>query len=512
MVINPENISIIYRISKMINILFLLPFTLFAQDADNSSISMKSGTTGSIGTVTMNGQMYNQLSLRPEIPIGKLGIGLDIYLYFNDEGMYWESWNFSSGGSAYRTIIDKIYYIRWGHPEDNLYFMAGALPSVTLGEGILVYNYANIMEYPQVRQIGLNLQAKVAGIDIELIHSNLKVAAPGILGIRGSYSVFPKLSMGISLVTDLNQLAGLPDNDGDDYPDYYDYYPDDSSKWDDEDKWEKIYYSIPGADLDSFITWYEDSEFYNYYNPEEAESDAISGIALDAVHTLSEKITLYSQVGFLIGEIDTTMLNPTIQLEKKSLGTGWVPLGARVKLGPINLLAEYRMGSRLFIFNFWDQAYDLNRVIVVDSILTRESQLYKYGKLNGFYTRADVSVFNLFNFGVGYQNMKGEKWDENINAYKLGETNQTLLASVGIYPSLIPKVKKAEAFYQQSNVSNPFDFSPSSSTILGYDVGIKVSSGVMLMYQGRTTYISDLEKPGEFKPIKSIQIETQFII
>jgi len=134
----------------------LLVFSLFAQD--DVGAPPKSGTTGSIGTVTLNGQVYNQLSIRPEIPIGKLGVGLDIYLYFNDEGMYWDSWDFSSGGSAYKTIIDKIYYLRWGQPGDNLYFMAGALPSVTLGQGILVNNYANIMEYPQVRQVGLNLQ------------------------------------------------------------------------------------------------------------------------------------------------------------------------------------------------------------------------------------------------------------------------------------------------------------------------------------------------------------------
>ena len=148
-------------------ILLLLVFSLFAQDSDDSATSRKSGTTGSIGTVTINGKVYNQLSLRPEIPIGKLGVGLDVYLYFNDDGMYWESWDFSGIGPAYRTIIDKIYYLRWGQPGDNLYFMAGALPSVTLGQGILIYNYANIMEYPQVRQIGFNLQAKIKGIGDE---------------------------------------------------------------------------------------------------------------------------------------------------------------------------------------------------------------------------------------------------------------------------------------------------------------------------------------------------------
>ena len=107
--------------------------------------------------------------------------------------------------------------------------------------------------------------------------------------------------------------------------------------------------------------------------------------------------------------------------------------------------------------------------------------------------------------------MKGEKWDKVLNEYKMGETNKTFLSTISINPSLIPKVGKAEAFYQQSNVSNPFDFTPTASTIWGYNLGIEVSSGVMLMYKARTTYISDLENDGEFIPVESIQIETQFI-
>ena len=91
------------------------------------------------------------------------------------------------------------------------------------------------------------------------------------------------------------------------------------------------------------------------------------------------------------------------------------------------------------------------------------------------------------------------------------ESNQTLLSTITINPSLIPRVGKAQAFYQQSNVSNPFKFEANSSTILGYDLGVEVSSGVMLIYQARTTYISDLDNPGEFLPQKSVQIETQFV-
>ena len=97
------------------------------------------------------------------------------------------------------------------------------------------------MEYPQVRQVGLNLQAKVAGFGIEFIHSNFKSSTPGVLGIRGSRSLLPKLSLGVSFVTDLDQLAGLPDSDGDNYPDYYDYYPDNENKWDDYSSNQSLY-------------------------------------------------------------------------------------------------------------------------------------------------------------------------------------------------------------------------------------------------------------------------------
>ena len=495
----------------------LLVFSLFAQDAANSP--EKIGATGSIGTVTLNGQVYNQLSIRPEIPIGKLGVGLDIYLYFNDEGMYWDSWDFSSGGSAYKTIIDKIYYLRWGQPGDNLYFMGGALPSVTLGQGILVNNYANIMEYPQVRQVGLNLQAKVAGFGIELIHSNFKSATPGILGIRGSRSILPKLSLGVSFVTDLDQLAGLPDSDGDNYPDYYDFYPDDERKWDDYSGDSLFFNTIfdlyeskhSGITLEDFLNDLTISKS-NYY-PGNATKDPVSGLAIDVTYSLSKKVTLYSQVGFLLGEIDTLINENSISYtDKTKLGWGLVPIGARTKLGPINLLAEYRMGFERFVFNYWDRAYDVNRVSVnADGVVTRESQLYQYGKLNGIYVHANIGVMNLFNLNMGYQNMQGEKWDVNTQMYKTGETNQTFLTSLGINPSLIPKVGKAEAFYQQSNVPNPFDFTPTASTIWGYNMGVEVSSGVMLMYKARTTYISDLENDGEFIPVESIQIETQFI-
>ena len=485
----------------------LLVFSLFAQDADNSEASENSVTTGSIGTVTINGEVYNQLSLRPEIPIGKLALGLDVYLYFNDKGMYWETWDFSSGGAAYRTIIDKIYYLRWGQPGENLYFKAGALPSATLGQGILVNNYSNIMEYPQVRQIGFDFKAKIAGVGIELIHSNFKEVSPGVIGMRSSLGILPKLSAGISYVTDMDQNAGLKDSDGDTYPDYYDFYPDDSLHYDGladaEDDWEVLQPYL--KDDANFDDWFEDSKYYNEYDPANATKDPMSGVAVDLTYSLSNKITLYSQFAQLIGEVS---LSDSIE----SLGWGLVPIGVRTKLGPVDILAEYRMNSRRFVFNYWDRAYDVSRVTLNNSgdVTTKESKLYQYGKLSGFYAQARMDVMNLLNLSIGYQNMNGEIWDTTATVYTEGESNQTFLTLVGINPSLIPKVGKAEAFYQQSNVPNPFEFEPNASTIWGYDVGVEVSSGVMLVYQARTSYIYDIDT-NKYEGVETIQIETQFI-
>ncbi len=484
-----------------------LAITLFAQEGDNSGTSEKSSTSGSIGTVTINGEVYNQLSLRPEIPIGKLALGLDVYLYFNDKGMYWETWDFSSGGAAYRTIIDKIYYLRWGQPGENLYFKAGALPSVTLGQGILVNNYSNIMEYPQVRQIGFDFKAKIAGVGIELIHSNFKEVSPGVIGMRSSLGILPKLSAGISYVTDMDQNAGLKDSDGDTYPDYYDFYPDDSLHYDGladaEDDWEVLQPYL--KDDANFDDWFEDSKYYNEYDPANATKDPMSGVAVDLTYSLSNKITLYSQFAQLIGEVS---LSDSIE----SLGWGLVPIGVRTKLGPVDILAEYRMNSRRFVFNYWDRAYDVSRVTLNNSgdVTTKESKLYQYGKLSGFYAQARMDVMNLLNLSIGYQNMNGEIWDTTATVYTEGESNQTFLTLIGINPSLIPKVGKAEAFYQQSNVPNPFEFEPNASTIWGYDVGVEVSSGVMLVYQARTIYIYDIDTD-KYEGVESIQIETQFI-
>ena len=124
---------------KIILIIFFISNIIFSQFNVNDIT-----TSGTMGSATINGEIYNQIAIRPEIPIGKMGIGLDMYIYFNDEGIYDGNWIFDTAGDAYKTIIDKLYYVRWAQPGEPLYFRVGALEQVSLGHGILVRNYSRI--------------------------------------------------------------------------------------------------------------------------------------------------------------------------------------------------------------------------------------------------------------------------------------------------------------------------------------------------------------------------------
>ena len=52
------------------------------------------------------------------------------------------------------------------------------------------------------------------------------------------------------------------------------------------------------------------------------------------------------------------------EVDTKKLGWGGVPIGIKAKLGIVALQAEIRINSRRFIFNYWDRAYDINRISI----------------------------------------------------------------------------------------------------------------------------------------------------
>ena len=111
---------------------------------------------------------------------------------------------------------------------------------------------------------------------------------------------------------------------------------------------------------------------------------------------------------------------------KNNLGQGYVPIGVQAKIGPLNLKAEYRSNTRNFLFNYWDRSYDVTRAIYSDDqIITRESQLYRYGRMNGLYAEVYSSFFNIVTLGGGYQDLVGEQWDDESMEY-IEDSNRSL--------------------------------------------------------------------------------------
>ena len=70
----------------------------------------------------INGKIYNQISFRPEIRYKKLGVGLDINFYIDENGdIYDGNWLVDDSESIFQTLMDIIYYVRWGNKYDDFF-------------------------------------------------------------------------------------------------------------------------------------------------------------------------------------------------------------------------------------------------------------------------------------------------------------------------------------------------------------------------------------------------------
>jgi len=475
-----------------------------------------SNGNASVGSVTIDGKIYNQISFRPEIPMGKLKLGLDLYFYLDDEGNFYDKpWDFSSGEKAFRNILDKILYLQYGGRYDKVYFRLGGMPNTTLGYGIIVNQYNNTIEYPNIRRLGFEFRYNGDNLGTEFIVSDIK-RSPGLIASRTTFPITSQFKIGVFGAVDLNQAKGLIDTDDDGYPDYFDHSPNDSEHWSDaldaynqsSDTWDTTCEAWGGPEYDLNDCLSAHGQNVNNFDISAYGDDAISAIGVDASYKLTKNLTLYSQFAQLIGD--------KVAGSSDGLGFGFVPLAFQIQKGSRNfkwdVSFEARMNSRHFMYSFWDQTYDLNRAQVVTSengieeIQTKRYQLKTFGELKGLYFNVGMSMFDLVDFDVSYQDMEGETWKDGD--WKEDERSKSILGTLSFDTSKIPLVHLAKIYYQRNNDTD-FDLSrPTLNTIHGYDIGVELSSGVVLVYKGKTTYLNDPNNPGELKSNFTLQVET----
>ena len=318
------------------------------------------------------------------------------------------------------------------------------------------------------------------------------------------------------IFSDSNQFSGLKDRDGDSYPDIFDDFPDSSNIWNDSDK-DGI--PDPHANLDS-SRWDIDADGDNIFDElddslflrptpfsiEENKSKA-SGFSLDIGYPIinSDRLSLilYSEYNTLsFPSVATDQFN---RIERK--GSGITVPGMRASLfGFINFSLEYRIKNNYFIPQFFDQAYDLNRVVPVysnnnTSVFTKDMLVFSDSSSSinssGYYGSIGFDLLNLASFNASYANMVAD-------TTKFRSFSSMLI----INAENIPKLSEARAFYQRNNDINPFDFeNPSINTVLGYRVGYEVAPGVSLVWDYRQFY-RDLGTGLE--PVEQTTIETVF--
>ena len=468
-----------------------------------------------VGSATIDGEIYNQIALRPEFKLGNLGIGLDLVLYVDNEGnVRKDEWDEGSD------FVDKFLYIRWGEKSDPFWFKVGSLEGVTLGYGGLLSGYSNMMEFPSIRRVGLNTGGNFGNFSTELFFSNVKDFTRGgtLMGLRGTFTVSENLplKLGVSYVTDMNQFSGLKDIDDDSYPDIFDDFPDSTNLWNDTDR-DGI--PDPHEGLDS-SRWDIDADGDNIYD---ALDDSLSlkpmPFSIEENKSVASGFTL--DVGYPVVQGESfnlvvyTELNrlsfPAVETEQFTRvergGTGITIPGLKASMfGFINLSVEYRIKNDYFLPQFFDQAYDLNRILPVYSdtgtvVYTKDMLVFADSttaiNTKGYYGSLGFDLLNIASLSTSYANMVADT-----------TKFRSFSALLTVNAENIPKLSEAQIFYQRNNDENPFDFeNPTINTVLGYRVGYEVAKGVSLVWNFRQFY---RDMGTGLEPVKQTTIETVF--
>ncbi|MCH8927670.1 MAG: FecR domain-containing protein [Candidatus Marinimicrobia bacterium] len=458
--------------------------------------------SASVGASVLDGQVYNQISLRPEFPIGPLGIGLDLNFYFDADGnLREEDWDEAGD------IIDKILYIRYHNPSDPTYLRAGALTGVTMGQGLIMDNYSNMIEFPQVRRVGLFGHKEFGKFRLQGLVANLReLGNPGLLGVRASLPVIGKLRIGATYVVDGDQFGGLSDKDGDGVPDAFDDFPDNDSLSIDTD----------GDGIADELDFDRDGDGFTDNFPG-LNNDA-DGVELKTTLNLKDTSSAVSIFGidFEYPLVSNNLLGLTLYSEFaaiKDFGSGFAMPGVRATIGPLFVRAEYRSYNSQFVGNYFNRTYDLERVITIEradgsiTAITREDTLLNsiVDPLTGVFGGASLDFLGLLTFSSFYSSMSSS----NDSLPKL----QSLFADISINPVFIPKISRASLFYQQTNVDNVFDFEKTPSTLIGYAIGYEIAPSITLLIRSQQTYVDkngDGKIRGDDEKVRLTSIETVF--
>ena len=199
---------------KILIFFLVLPLSVRAEEdevltAMEQPNFLTSGLYGG-GLTFINGDAYVQLQLQPDIPLGKVGIGLDLIFLYNPYAEGAEPQFLAEDGESWdspSTWLRLIRYVRYGQPNDPFHARFGELDYLTIGHGSIMSGYSN---YDR-RGLRLNIRNPENRHGIETMLND--VGNPTIFGGRVFWRPFQReennnfltrFELGATYLTDIN--------------------------------------------------------------------------------------------------------------------------------------------------------------------------------------------------------------------------------------------------------------------------------------------------------------------
>jgi hypothetical protein len=461
------------KVALRLSILLLMAMVAVAQEPTDPAFDpplSQSSTTGgkvrfngAIGMVIIDGKAYQQFALRPDIPFGKFGVGLDLTFRFDENGQFKDDeWKHG------KDYLEKIYYIRYGLPGDPFYARVGALDNVTLGYGLIMKRYCNTIQYPEVKRIGVYTEGEFRKVGWQAMMNNLsELDQPGLMAARLSYNTgLANLTLGGTVAHDGNMFAGIRDKDKDGVPDRIDLFPN-RNDFSMQQQLLNLFSNSPeelNYLIDNHLLPDVRRRLISYRNMKESVTELGVDAGIPLYRGGKFSIWTYAQAAKIV-----------------DYGWGWAAPGIRAQVGPLQISGEFRRFEKQFRGEFFNYVYEIERVQLKNDTLfeTKEKTLENLGTAKGFYADALLSIGTLGYGYAWYQDMHGKNYPGGSTFY--GEA--------GVTPPSISRLQKVAGYYMQSDVSARKLFRTSTDgTVYGAKAFFAIAQNVSLVYDHRISY------------------------
>ncbi|MCX8058847.1 MAG: FecR family protein [Spirochaetes bacterium] len=182
---------------------------------------------GDFGTIVIDGKIWSLFTINTEFALGNVGIGIYAPIIFDPakgglfEPKNWYNYNeyifsFASYQDTFKTlysIVTKIKYLRINEHDDPFYFKIGSIDDFIIGNGLNMYYYSNMINFPAIRYLGVQLKFESEVFAMDIMTNN--ILKPSVVGLRPALKPFKKqfpLQVGIEVIGDLEPLYDSTNN------------------------------------------------------------------------------------------------------------------------------------------------------------------------------------------------------------------------------------------------------------------------------------------------------------